>query len=66
MNEVRLDRIFTFSEHLSKKERESSDETDRMGISKHLVNKDARGEQNPEGESVAKCSRDKQMKAGSS
>lgn len=37
---------------------------DQMGMSKHLVNKDVRGEQNPEGESVAKCNRDKQMKAG--
>lgn len=33
-------------------------------ISKHLINKDVRGEQNPEGKSVAKCNKDKQMKAG--
>lgn len=53
-----------YSPFLSTFQKESSDEMDRMGISKHLVNKDVRGEQNPEGESVAKCNRDKQMKAG--
>lgn len=31
---------------------------DQMGISKHLINKDVRGKQNPEGESVAKCNKD--------
>lgn len=53
-----------YSPFLSTFQKESSDEIDQVGISKHLVNKDVSGEQNPEGESVAKCNRDKQMKAG--
>lgn len=37
---------------------------DQMGISKCLINEEVRGQQNPEGESVAQCNKDKQMKAG--